>query len=73
MYVKASVTVLSVEEQGCSRSTLIHRLRMFEPQVMENRNAMPAMEQESAASATAQDGYSFHGCQKGRHRKQNSL
>ena len=52
MYVKASVTVLSVEEQGCSRSTLIHRLRMFEPQVMENRNAMPAMEQESAASVT---------------------
>ena len=29
---------------------------MFEPQVMENRNAMPAMEQESAASVTERGG-----------------
>ena len=56
MFVRVNATVLFVEEQGCSRSTRIHRLRMFEPQVMEDRNAMPAMEQESAASVTERGG-----------------
>lgn len=52
MYAKASVTVLSVEEQGCLPSTLILLLHTFEPQATESRNAMPAMELENAASAT---------------------
>lgn len=52
MFVRVNATVLFVEEQGCSRSTRIHRLRMFEPQATESQNAMPATAQESAASAT---------------------
>ena len=43
---------------------------MFEPQAMENRNAMPAMEPENAANATARGEYSFSECQKGQHGKQ---
>lgn len=60
MYVRVNATVLFVEEQGCSRSTRIHRLRMFEPQVMENRNAMPAMEQESAVNVAELGGFNNH-------------